>query len=209
MNCKKCGAEVTGAFCPNCGTAVEKAPEGPAPVEVCLEETPKSAFCTKCGQKIENGASFCPNCGANLRYDPGETRKKPAQNAQQVAGDAALQQTRFIISIVTMIFSFFIIFQSCAAGIYNALESNNQSSGTAGVFLCICWWVAGVVNVAKRASRQYAKIAAVAYLIAGLIGLLLAGGFSDLMIYGFASLVFAVICWLGANPEQLEKIKKG
>ncbi len=203
MHCKNCGAEVTGAFCQNCGTAVEK------PVEAPVEEVPRPAFCTKCGQKIADGAQFCANCGAYLRGGQKSSKTKQANDLFQGGGDAAFQQTRFIFSIVTMVFTFFILFQSCAAGVFNALESNNESSGTAGVLLCICWWIAGIMNVAKRSSRQAAKIAAVVYLIAALIGLLLAGGFSDLMFYGFASLVFAVICWLGGDPGMLEKLKRG
>lgn len=53
MLCSKCGKELPDkvAFCPSCGTPVEK-----------------SFICPACLQKIENDSiSYCPNCGISLK----------------------------------------------------------------------------------------------------------------------------------------------
>ncbi len=47
MKCTKCGAEVTSAYCSNCGA--------PAP---------KENLCPKCGTATD--AEFCPNCGTRI-----------------------------------------------------------------------------------------------------------------------------------------------
>lgn len=47
--CKNCGKEHDGDFCPFCGTRAEKV-----------------AVCPKCGEKLEEGAKFCGNCGNEI-----------------------------------------------------------------------------------------------------------------------------------------------
>ena len=52
VKCPNCGNTITGKFCEQCGT---KRPE-----------EAKERFCTKCGEKVANGAKFCMNCGNEL-----------------------------------------------------------------------------------------------------------------------------------------------
>lgn len=52
VKCPNCGNTITGKFCEQCGT---KRPE---------EQQKK--FCTKCGEKVSDGAKFCMNCGNEL-----------------------------------------------------------------------------------------------------------------------------------------------
>ena len=62
--CPNCGAEVTedSAFCTKCGTKIER----PAPP---MPEAPMQSpgnFCPNCGAVLEEGAKFCVNCGARI-----------------------------------------------------------------------------------------------------------------------------------------------
>lgn len=52
VKCPNCGNTITGKFCEQCGT---KRPE-----------EAKERFCTKCGEKVSDGAKFCMNCGNEL-----------------------------------------------------------------------------------------------------------------------------------------------
>jgi len=84
VKCPNCGAEVPkdSAFCSSCGTPVPKqdvpaaeaevvsAPEA-APVEAPVEEAPAveapvEKKCPSCGATLEDGASFCTNCGTKV-----------------------------------------------------------------------------------------------------------------------------------------------
>ena len=48
-------------------------------------------FCTKCGNKLEDGARFCPACGAQTE-SPAEQMQQQAGQAVSNAGEAAQQQ---------------------------------------------------------------------------------------------------------------------
>lgn len=64
--CPKCGAMITGKFCPECGT--------PAPAPKTAKKCPKCGtettgkFCPECGTPIpaDNGPKHCTNCGAEV-----------------------------------------------------------------------------------------------------------------------------------------------
>lgn len=52
VKCPNCGAIITGNFCTECGT---KKPE-----------EPQEKFCPSCGNKVDENAKFCMNCGEKL-----------------------------------------------------------------------------------------------------------------------------------------------
>lgn len=163
-------------------------------------------YCFQCGQQVKDGVHFCPRCGANLNLgsssEATETTPEGTPSAQQDLKQttaASFQQSRFIISIITMALCFYIFPQSCAARFLSALEGHLEVGGLVGLVLCICWWVAGIFNISKKHERSSARGAAISYSIAGVAGLLFAGSFTDLRIYGVASIIFAIICYLAAK----------
>ena len=59
VNCSNCGFDVgDSAFCPNCGTKVEK--------EIL------NSVCPNCGQEV-GGSAFCPSCGNKMSVEKQET----------------------------------------------------------------------------------------------------------------------------------------
>lgn len=66
MICKKCGAQLneTDAFCPNCGSAVDR-------------DSSDMIFCRKCGSPMNKNALFCPTCGTPAD-ETQKDRNKPA-----------------------------------------------------------------------------------------------------------------------------------
>ena len=67
MQCKKCGAQYEGNFCPQCGTPAEE----------------KMRVCPVCGKERGEDERFCKGCG----YDFG--REKPAESAEAETPAAA------------------------------------------------------------------------------------------------------------------------
>ena len=84
-----------------------------------------------------------------------------------------LSTFRLVEGIITIVLSVLVTFQSCAAGLSNALEENGESGGSAGVLL--------------------AFTSAGFYIVGGLIGLICAGSYADLVIWGVISVAFGVI----------------
>ena len=58
-----------------------------------------------------------------------------------------LSTFRLVAGIITIVLSVLVTFQSCAAGLSNALEENGESGGSAGVLLAVCFLVAGIVGI--------------------------------------------------------------
>lgn len=109
-----------------------------------------------------------------------------------------MKTARLIIGIVSMVLFFVIAFQSCAAGIGNALEDNGESSGSAGFFVAICMLIAGIVGVCTRKSVGGGIVTAVFYAFAGLLGITNYGSFGDLAVWSVLSFLFALVFLIGS-----------
>lgn len=104
-----------------------------------------------------------------------------------------MKTARLVIGIISMVLFLFISFQSCAAGVGNALAENDEVSGTAGFMLAFFMLVAGIIAVTARKSKAGSIVAGVFYALAGLIGIVNAGSFSDLHIWAVLCFIFAVV----------------
>ena len=56
-----------------------------------------------------------------------------------------MKTAKLVIGIVSIVLFVFIAFQSCAAGMSNALEANGEMSGTAGLITGILMMTAGII----------------------------------------------------------------
>lgn len=92
----------------------------------------------------------------------------------------------------------FSTFQSCAAGLGNALADNGEVSGTSGMLLAFCMLIAGIVGVATRKSKGGGIVAGVFYLLGGLLGIVNYGSFSDLAIWSVLCFIFGAVFILGS-----------
>lgn len=101
------------------------------------------------------------------------------------------------ISIRNLSIILFVVvtFQSCAAGVVNALEENGGSSGSVGVFVAILMLAGGIVSVASRKSvKKGGNIALVILFgLAALMGFAGYGNYSDLVIWSIWCLINAVL----------------
>lgn len=110
-----------------------------------------------------------------------------------------MKTAKLIIGIVSIVMCMVIMFQSCAVGLVNTLESNtSDTSGGAGVFVALAFLIAGIVGIATRKSRGGGITAGVFYLVSALFGFVNLGTFGDLVIWAFLGLVFGVVFILGS-----------
>ena len=61
---------------------------------------------------------------------------------------------KLVSGILSMILFVLVAFQSCAAGVANALENNGEVSGSAGIIVAILMLAGGIVSVATRKSEK-------------------------------------------------------
>lgn len=98
-----------------------------------------------------------------------------------------------VIGIVSIVLFALISFQSCAAGVGNALENNKTASGSAGFILAVCMLVAGIIAIISKYSKGMTITSIVFYAIGGLIGICNIGIFKDLQIWSILSFIFAAL----------------
>lgn len=107
-----------------------------------------------------------------------------------------MKTAKMVIYIASIVLSLFLVFQSCAAGISNALSANGSSSGTGGMFLAICFLISGIVGLVTRksVSRGGTITAGCLYLAGAFFASLIAAGFPDLYIWsGLGAILGAFI----------------
>lgn len=102
---------------------------------------------------------------------------------------------KLVSGILSMILFAVVAFQSCAAGISNALEENGEISGTAGILVAILMLTGGIVSVAtKKQEKNGGNIALIILFgLAALIGFGNYGSFSDLAIWSGWCLINAAL----------------
>lgn len=96
---------------------------------------------------------------------------------------------------ISIVLSVFVVFQSMMAGLANALEANEQSSGSAGLVVSICMLCGGIVSIVSRKNNSKGTNIALIILfgLATLTGFVLAGNYSDLYIWSAWCLINAVL----------------
>lgn len=104
---------------------------------------------------------------------------------------------KLVSGILSIIMFVIVTFQSCAAGISNALEDNGEVSGSAGVIVAIMLLVGGIVSIAGRKGNKGENIALIVlYGIGALFGFSLAGSYTDLNVWAawcLICVIFAII----------------
>lgn len=112
---------------------------------------------------------------------------------------------KIVSGILSIVLCFFVIFQSCAAGIANALAQNGDVSGSAGIIVAILLLVGGIVSIATRnAVGNGGNISIIVlYGIAAEIGYMMAGIYTDLLIWSTWCLICAVIAAMAIAADNV------
>ena len=101
---------------------------------------------------------------------------------------------KLVSGILSIVAFFMVAFQSCAAGIGNAMAENGEVSGSAGIIVAIMILSGGIVSIATRKGGKGGNIALIVLFgIGALFGYVLAGSFSDLNIWATWCLINVVL----------------
>lgn len=102
---------------------------------------------------------------------------------------------KLVSGILSMILFILVAFQSCAAGMVNALENNGGLSGSVGIFVAILMLAGGIVSVVTRKSQGKGGNIALTILfgLAALMGFAGYGNYSDLVIWASWCLINAIL----------------
>lgn len=102
---------------------------------------------------------------------------------------------KLVAGIISIILFVVVTFQSCAAGVVNALEDNGGSSGSVGILVAILLLSGGIVSVATRKSEGKGGNIALIILfgLAALCGFAGHGNYSDLVVWAVWCLINAVL----------------
>jgi len=114
---------------------------------------------------------------------------------------------RLVIGIVSIVLFMLIAFQSCAAGLGNALAENGEVSDSAGIILAFFMLVAGIIAIAGRKSKAPSIVSGAFYILGGILALPNTGSFADLKIWGSLSLIFGIFFILSGILQKKPEIK--
>ena len=110
-----------------------------------------------------------------------------------------MKVTRLVIGIISFVMALIVTFQSCFAGLGNAMEDNGEVGGSTGVVLAVFAIVAGIIAIV---TGKGPFVAGGFYLAGGIIGLAMAGSYADLKIWGVACIIFALVFIIGTILEK-------
>lgn len=120
---------------------------------------------------------------------------------------------KLVSGILSILLFVIVIFQSCAAGLSNTLQSNGEVGGSAGIIVAAMLLVGGIVSIATQKGTKGGNIALIVlYGIGALFGFLLAGSYSDLYIWAFWCLICVILAFIslfnGSSKPKKESIVK-
>ena len=117
---------------------------------------------------------------------------------------------KLVSGILSIVLFVFVSFQSCAAGLSNALEANGEASGTAGIMVAVFMLAGGIVSIATRKAKGKGGNIALMILfgIAALVGFTNYGSYSDLAIWSGWCLINAVLAVIAMITGK-KKIEDG
>ncbi len=107
-----------------------------------------------------------------------------------------MKTAKLVLGILTIVVSCLVVFQSCAAGAANALEQNDESSGSGGVFVALLMLSGGITMIASRKNKSKGGSIAgvIIFGLAAVIGFATAGTlFKDLKVWAAVCLILAVV----------------
>jgi len=154
--------------------------------------------CVDCGNEYSDKAVQCPKCGCpNPNVELVDTRRKGVWSSG-----------RLIIGIISIVLFILILFQSCAAGMSNALQDNNATSGTSGFVLAIMMLIAGIVGIATRNSTSNitTMVPGGFYWFGSLLTIGTGATYGDLPIWGGLSFIFGLVFIVaGIKTKKMNK----
>lgn len=156
-------------------------------------------ICKKCGYEIPKhlmGSAIltCPTCGYRYhkRPTPPAPPTEPAPATSTVGMPFRLART--IIGILSLVAFIFVMFQSCAANVVNAMEANTaDASAGGGTLLAFVLLIAGITTALGRDNAKATLVAAIMYWVGAIIGFASLGTYGDLVFWSIIAVLFGAL----------------
>jgi hypothetical protein len=150
--------------------------------------------CKECGKEISDQADKCPNCGCPTGTES-QVKNTATIKAEVIHQKGIWSAGRLSIGIISILLFVFVSFQSCVAGVSNALEEQGATSGSNGFAYAVFVLIAGIVGIATRNSKGKAGafITTAFYWFAALVTIGTGDTYPDLPIWGILSFIFGLV----------------
>ena len=101
---------------------------------------------------------------------------------------------KLIIGIISIVLFVLVAFQSCAAGLGNAMANNGETGGSFGFIVALNLLITGIIAIVARKSTKKAPwiICTVLLWLNYFYAKMFGGSYADLVIWGFISFAFGV-----------------
>lgn len=118
-----------------------------------------------------------------------------------------MKTAKLVTGILCMVFTIMVLFQSCAAGIVDAIEDSGGTSGAGGALVGFLMLSGGIVQVVTRNSvKNGGSVSAVIiFFLAALIGFSNAGTYADLNIWSAWCVVLGILNVISIFTNKKEK----
>lgn len=156
-------------------------------------------ICKKCGYEIPKhlmgGAILtCPTCGYRYHKRPVPPAPSTMPAPRRPAIGMPFRLARTIIGILSLVAFIFVMFQSCAANVVNAMEANTaDASAGGGTLLAFILLIAGITTALGRDNTKATLVAAIMYGVGAIIGFASLGTYSDLVFWSIIAVLFGAL----------------
>ena len=156
-------------------------------------------ICKKCGYEIPKhlmgGAILtCPTCGYRYHKRPTPPAPSTEPAPRRPAIGMPFRLARTIIGILSLVAFIFVMFQSCAANVVNAMEANTaDASAGGGALLAFILLIAGITTALGRDNTKATLVAAIMYGVGAIIGFASLGTYSDLVFWTIIAVLFGAL----------------
>lgn len=102
-----------------------------------------------------------------------------------------MKTAKLVFGIFSIVLSVMVLFQSCAAHLYDAV--NGSYAGTYGMFVAILMLAGGITNIVTRTSKGGTWACIIMFGLAGVIAVTMYDYYEDLQVWGAYCLIVAVV----------------
>ena len=113
---------------------------------------------------------------------------------------------KLVSGILSIVFSVFVMFQSTAVGLGNAMTNSKEVSGSAGLIVAILMLAGGIVSIVVCKGGKGGSVALIVIFgLAAMIGFTNAGTYIDLNVWSAWCLICTVLALLSACMSKPSK----
>lgn len=179
--------------------------------------------CPECGKEISDKSEKCINCGCPISDNQTKTPQDEGSDIKYLYNDAfvnkekrersAIQKgefvsARMVVSILMLVFSSMVLFQSCAVGLSNVVGETGDVDGSIGMLISFSMILFGIIGIVTKNTKSYKSlrtIATIACLVFMFCVFIYDGAFKDLTVWGWMFGAYSFIFILSSDAMKKNK----